>query len=170
MKKRFVIVIIMICFTLTGCFDDSNYVDSKTNNKTDSNTQVETNIISENENDIEEKNDKDQKTYDIEESLTNIAKTYYDNEARGNSTYFKKRVKVTAIITSINVDKSVLFNTGVTIHLKESGAKYEMLCQNEDGIKGINKYSRNDTITVIGQMNTMVGNSLWMEKCEIVED
>ena len=112
--------------------------------------------------------DKPKQNYDIEDSLTNIAYTYYQNEARGNSKYFKKRVKVTATITDISIDKSIFFNTGVTIHLKEEGAKYRLMCNNEDGISGITEYNRNEQITVIGTMNTMAGSSLLMNKCEIV--
>ena len=115
-----------------------------------------------------EKSEKNNK-YDIEDTLTNIAQTYYENEARGNSTYFGKYVKVTATISSIDVDDSIFFNTGVSIYLKEKGAKYNMICQNDDGIAGITKYSRDEQITVIGKMNTMAGSSLLLEKCEIYE-
>lgn len=105
--------------------------------------------------------------YDIEDSLTNIALTYYQNEARGNSNYFGKNIKLTAQIYDIDVDDSVLFNIGVTIWLKEDGAKYNLSCNNEDGISGITKYNKGDFITVIGKMNTMSGRTLRLDNCEI---
>ena len=108
--------------------------------------------------------------FEIDDNLTNMANTYYLNEARGNSTYFGKKVKVTATITDISVDESVLFNTGVTIHLKENGAKYTLLCNNDKGINGITNYNRGDKITVVGKMDTMVTGALVMKKCEIYSE
>lgn len=107
--------------------------------------------------------------YDIKDTLTNIAYVYYQNEARGNKEYFGKRIMTTATITGISVDQSVLFNTGVSIHLKEDGAKYRLVCNNEKGISGITDVNRGDTITVIGKMNTMLSGSLLMDDCEIIK-
>lgn len=148
--------------------NDTSQSTSSNNSQEEQNSPSNNNAQDTTKNDQSSSN-KSSQSYDIEDSLANIANTYYQNETRGNKEYFKKRVKVTATISDISVDKSVLFNTGVTIHLKETGAKYRMLCNNEDGIKGITYYNRGDSITVIGTMNTMVGSSLLMDKCEIVE-
>ena len=108
--------------------------------------------------------------YEIEDTIANMSETYYQNEARGNSTYFGKKVKVSGNISLISVDESVLFNTGVTVHLDEDGARYDLLCNNENGIKGITKYSRGDNITVVGKMDTMVSSALVMHECEIYSE
>ncbi|MBQ1812679.1 MAG: InlB B-repeat-containing protein, partial [Bacilli bacterium] len=55
MKKKFVIVIIMICFILTGCVNKSNYDNLNTNNKIDDNIQTEEKQISPKKGTIEEK-------------------------------------------------------------------------------------------------------------------
>ena len=108
--------------------------------------------------------------FDKEESIKEISKVYYDNKLRGNKEYFGKKIKVTAQITSINSDSSVLFNTGVTVNLEEKGAYYYMMCNFKDGDStGILNYNRGDMITIIGTMDELIGNSLCLKKCIIVK-
>jgi len=106
-------------------------------------------------------------TYDKEGSLKEIANVYYSNEAKGNSNYFGKMVKVTGVVDRVKVDDSVIFNTGVTIWIKEKGAKYDLACNNENGIVGVTDISKGDKIAVVGKMNTMAGSSLLLDDCEI---
>lgn len=103
----------------------------------------------------------------IEDTLTNMSNVYYNNEVNGNNTYFGKKVKVSAIVSSISSDSSVFFNTGVTIHLDENGSKYGLMCNNEDGIYGVNNINRGDRITVIGTMDERIGSSLFLKNCNI---
>lgn len=110
-------------------------------------------------------------SYDIEDSLTNISKEFYNNEARANKNYFGKKVKITAKIAKISVDSSVLFNTGVTVILEESGAYYDILCNFKEGDStGITKYNKGDQITIIGKMDEFLINSIYMKKCIIVNN
>ena len=106
-------------------------------------------------------------TYELEGNLKDIAEVYYLNEARGNSTYFGKMVKVTGKISDIDVDDSVLFNTGVTIWLNDSNSHYALACGNDDGIVGVKDLNKGNTVSLVGKMNTMAGSSLLMDDCEI---
>ena len=106
-------------------------------------------------------------TYELEGNLQDIANVYYLNEARGNSTYFGKMVKVTGKIRDIDVDDSVIFNTGVTIWLDESNSHYALACGNDNGIVGVSDLNKGDTVSLVGKMNTMAGSSLRMDDCEI---
>ena len=106
--------------------------------------------------------------YDVETSIKEMAQVYYDNELNGNKTYFNKRVKLTGIIDDISYDKSVAFNTGISIIIHEDGAKYRVYCNFKDGdASGITDYKKDDTITIIGNVNEMLSNSLSLNKCVI---
>jgi hypothetical protein len=89
------------------------------------------------------------------------------NEARGNSTYFGKMVKITGKISDIDVDDGVIFNTGVTIWLDDSNSHYALACGNDDGIVGVKDLNKGDTVNLVGKMDTMAGSSLRMDDCEI---
>ena len=106
-------------------------------------------------------------TYELEGNLQDIAEVYYLNEARGNSTYFGKMVKVTGKIRDIDVDDGIIFNTGVTIWLDDSTSHYALACGNDDGIVGVGDLNKGDTVSLVGKMNTMAGSSLLMDDCEI---
>jgi len=106
-------------------------------------------------------------TYELEGNLQDIAEVYYLNEARGNSTYFGKMVKITGKISDIDVDDGVIFNTGVTIWLDDSNSHYALACGNDDGIVGVKDLNKGDTVNLVGKMDTMAGSSLRMDDCEI---
>lgn len=108
-----------------------------------------------------------QLSFDKEGSLKDIAQVYYLNEARGNSEYFGKIIKVTGTIGKIDVDDSVLFNMGVTIWLKDNEAKYNLACNNKQGIIGVSEVNRGEQISVIGEMDTLTNNFLTLDNCQI---
>jgi len=139
--------------------DKNKKSQSNQNNEIQQETKVENNVESQSN-----------KEFDIEDSLENITNEYYLNEARANIKYFNKKIKITSLIQSIDVDSSVLFNMGVTVHLYENNAKYSIICNFKDGDStGITKYNKGDKITIIGTMDTRIGNSPYMKSCHIVK-
>lgn len=153
-----IILIIGIILLLNGCgaIKNTGFIDT---------TDKKANTYSQREN--EQQN---QLEYDIEDSLTNIADEYYLNEARANVKYFGKKIKITAGIEDITVDSSVFFNLGVTVYLREKGARYDLICNFGDGdSSGITYYNKGDKITIVGTMDEMIGSSLYMKKCNIID-
>jgi len=159
-----IIIILLIVFFM---YIGKKFYQSDKNKKSQSNQNNEIQQEIQVENNVENQKNTE---FDIEDSLENITNEYYLNEARANTKYFNKKIKITSLIQSIDVDSSVLFNMGVTVHLYEKNAKYNIICNFKDGDStGITKYNKGDKITVIGTMDTRIGDSPYMKNCFIVK-
>lgn len=127
-----------------------------------------------NTNPEKEVNITDLSKYDMKVDIAEFTETYYKNELTGNKKYGNKRIKIKGKLNNIDVDDSIILNTGTTCYLN-SGKHYDVACNFEKGdTSNLSDYSRGEYLTIIGTVdglhNGFPNKIIYLKECIVVDN